>query len=340
MSLNSIFTEERVFVIAEIGSNHNQNLDCALEMIDAAAECGAQAVKFQSILPDKLICQGQLTADDTRLFERIQLQEEWYRTLYMRAKDNGLFFFSAPTYLEAVDKLVQSGARLMKIASPQAYGFPQVIEAVAKTGLPTLLSTGYCMLPEIRRAVECFGRCGDLNNLLLLHCISNYPTHPKDANLRYMDVLKQTFHLPVGLSDHTLGWSVAVAAAARGACVIEKHFTLSREQEGPDHFFALETAEFKDMVDRIREVEETLGDGRKDGLTAFEESFRRELMEYPFARRVIDAGTGVKPEDVYFRRTKTGGSISAWECGDKLFGHRARRPIEQDTQITRELLED
>lgn len=329
----SVFKGNQAFLIAEIGSNHNQDLSLALELIDAAAESGAQAVKFQSIRPDKLIYEPKMTEGDRRLLQKIQLDEEWYAPLFQRAKQKGIACFSAPTYLEAVDKLVESGAELMKIASPQTYGFPALIDAVAKTGLPTIMSTGYCLLPEIERAVQRFFRYGKPENLILLHCVSNYPTRPENANLRFMDTLRQAFPLPVGLSDHTPGWDVALAAVARGACVIEKHITFSRRMPGPDHHFALETAEFQEMAERIREVEAALGDGKKESLTPFEKDFREKLDEYPFARKSILPGGVIQQDDVYYRRIPDNPSLTAWES-EKVLGRRAAKKIEQDTPVT------
>ncbi len=333
MKQRSPFQPGRAFLIAEIGSNHDQDLETALALIDAAADCGADAVKFQSILPDKLLHLSQCTEKDRILYERIQLPEDWYPALFARAKENDVLCFSAPTYLEAVRKLAESGAQLMKIASPQTYGFPQLIDEVAKTGLPTLLSTGYCRMPEIERAVTRFAQNGSLDKLILLHCVSNYPTRFEDMDLRFMDCLAETFSLPVGLSDHTPGWSAAVAAVARGACTIEKHITFSRTRSGPDHHFAMEIPEFRELVTQIRNVEAALGSGTKACLTPFELAFRESVMEYPFARHEIAAGSMVRREDLYFRRTKTGGALTAWDCDAQLLGHRTKHPIAQDEQI-------
>lgn len=339
MAWNSVLVDGYTFVIAEIGSNHNQDLSCALDLIDAAAESGAQAVKFQSIRPDRLVHPQQITRDDQALFEQIQLNEEWYAPLFARAAQKNVLCFSAPTYLEAVQLLADRGARLMKVASPQTYGFPQIIDAVARTELPVIMSTGYCEIPEISRAVDRFTAEGSKDNLLLLHCVSNYPTAPRDANLRFMDTLRERFRLPVGVSDHTLGWAVAVAAVARGASVIEKHITFSREQSGPDHHFALEIPEFKEMISQIREVESALGDGKKEELTLFERDFRDSLIEYPFARTDLACGAVLRRDDIYFRRLKTGGGLSAWDC-DALIGRKIRHAVKRDDPITADCVED
>lgn len=339
MSWNTILSGG-TFVIAEIGSNHNQDLNCALDLIDAAAECGVQAVKFQSILPDRLVHDSQMTKSDQELFNQIQLREEWYGPLFERAAQKNVACFSAPTYLEAVQTLVHHGARFMKIASPQAYGFPQIIDEVARMGMSVIMSTGYCMPPEIKRAVDRFMAGGRAEDLMLMHCISNYPTRLENANLRFIDTLREEYALPVGLSDHTMGWTAAIAAVARGACAIEKHITFSRKQSGPDHHFALEIPEFREMVLQIREVESELGSGKKEKLTPFEEQIRGSVVEYPFARRNIACGTVLQREDIYFRRLKVEGGLSAWDCDEKLIGHRAKRVVCQGEQITGDCVEE
>lgn len=303
--------QNHTLIIAEIGSNHDQSLDQALEMIRIAADCGADAVKFQSIHPDKLIRDKEQSTEDRQLFRAIQLKESWYPELFGYCKKVGILGFSAPTYLEAVPLLVNQGVRLLKIASPQTFGFPKLIQEVAQTNLPTLMSTGYCLWPEIQRAVDLFAEYGDLNNLTLLHCVSEYPTPYEHVNLRFMERLKQ-FHVNVGLSDHTLGTEVAVAAVARGATVIEKHLTISRTQRGPDHYFALEPEEFRNMVNQIRNIEQALGTGCKESLTEFELEFRKNLVMYPCAAHPLKAGDKITEEDLCYYRSKNRG-ISPWD---------------------------
>jgi len=245
----------KTFIIAEIGSNHNQNIDTAKKLIDVAVEAGADAVKFQSIKYDKLYIQKENTEME-KLFKKIQLRENWYKELFDYCRTKQILFFSAPTYIEAVDALEKVNVKLYKIASPQTATFPQLIERIAVLKKPIIMSTGYCTLEEIDRVVKIVKRIGN-NKLTLLHCISEYPTNPKEVNLKFIQTLKHVYKVPVGFSDHTLGWEIALAAVAIGADTIEKHLTLSRNQKGPDHFFALEPKEFKRMVKDIRTVEES-----------------------------------------------------------------------------------
>ena len=237
--------EKHVFIIAEIGSNHNQDINRAFELMEVAKEAGADAVKFQSLRLDKLIKHDEITAEDKILFSKIKLEENWYEKLFSYAKKLNIECISAPTYLEAIPLLVKCGAKYMKIASPQTYGYPKLIKEIAKTDIPTIMSTGYCELNEIERAVKLFLKYGKKDNLTLLHCISEYPTILQHVNLHYMTTLQKIYDVKIGYSDHTLGDCAVYSAVALGAKVIEKHMTLSRNDDGPDYFFALEPNEFK-----------------------------------------------------------------------------------------------
>ncbi|SFR58631.1 N,N'-diacetyllegionaminate synthase [Anaeromicropila populeti] len=319
---------EKTFVIAEIGSNHNQSLEKAKEMMLAARECGADAVKFQSIKPDKLYHMDKLSNDEKKLMKQIELKEEWYRELFSLAEKAGIICTSAPTYLEAVDLLVQYGVPILKIASPQVYGFPQLIQRADKANVPMILSTGYCGYKEIERAVNC---CSNKSKLVLLHCTANYPTAPNDVNLNFMTTLQNMFGTIVGYSDHTLGYHIPIAAVAKGAKVIEKHFTLSRSEEGPDHFFAIEPGEFKEMVSAIRETEEALGDSGKPQLTEFERDFRKKIEMRLFASRSIMTGEEIHSDDLVFLRGSEE-AVSAWDV-NLVLGKKAGQYIEKGEPI-------
>lgn len=327
----SVEIEDPVFVIAEIGSNHNQDINRAYELIDAAKEAGADAVKFQSLNLEKLIDQQDITDDDRELFRHIELSEQWYDKLFAYTNKKEIECISAPTYLDAIPLLVHYGAHYIKIASPQTYGFPEVIKQVAQTGLKTIMSTGYCDEEEIDRAVSHFLKYGKRENLMLLHCVSQYPTEISNVNLRYMYHLKEKYQLPVGFSDHTEGISVAGGAAALGAKVIEKHITLSKKDEGPDHFFALEPEEFTQMVKQIREIEKALGKRQKE-LTSFEKDFRETVVMYPYANKRINAGQIIREEDISYYRSKQKG-ISPWEVDEKLIGKKIAREIKENSKL-------
>lgn len=319
---------KRTFIIAEIGSNHNQDINQAFELIDLAIECGADAVKFQSIIPNKLYNLKDLEPQNIDILEKIKFQEEWYPKISRFCKVKGILFFSAPTYLEAVDILIQNDVKLMKIASPQTYGFPQLIRKIGESGLPTLMSTGYCTYLEIERAVNVFKQTGN-QNLVLLHCISEYPTLPKNVNLNFINQLSSIFRVIVGFSDHTLGFHTALAAVAKGAKVIEKHLTISRELEGLDHHFAIEPQEFKEMINNIRDIEENLGVVNKQKLTKFEFDFRKELEMKMCAKKDIEMGEEINIDKIYYLRNKLELGISAWE-EQNIIGKKAKIKIIKD----------
>ncbi len=270
------------FIIAEIGSNHNQNLEQAKKMIAIAASCGVDAVKFQSLKYDEMHAY-----DDPELramYEQIKLDESWYPELKKCADEHGVLFFSCPCYLRSIEVMEKTGVKLYKIASPQTRGFPQIIRAAAKTGKPLIISTGYCNDERIDRAVRMCESAGN-KNYALLQCTSQYPAKPEDINLAMMDTLRERYGCPVGLSDHSSGIHIPVAAVARGANMIEKHFTLDRKSPGPDHAFAIEPAELKAMVQAIRETEKAIGTGIKRVLPA-EDAI---VAKYNFVCRVVAA---------------------------------------------------
>lgn len=306
---NCIIGGGKTFVIAEIGSNHNQDISLARELIDAAKDCGADAVKFQSIKADELFNVADLSLQDKHLLKSIELKEEWYKDIFSYADKKGIICMSAPTYLNAVDLLIKMKVKAFKIASPQTYGFPQLIDYVAKENIPTFMSTGYCNYADIERAVNRFGR---RDKLVLLHCISNYPTDSANVNLKFIKTLRCMFGTYVGYSDHTLGINTAIAAAALGIDALEKHITFSREAKGPDHHFALEINEFKNMIDGIREIEEALGDTFKKNITSFEQDYKDEFLMNCFIKRDMNEGQSLERDNIkYLRGNKS--ALNAWE---------------------------
>ena len=312
------------FIVAEIGSNHDQNLEQAKSMIRAAAECGADAVKFQSIDYDQI--HAFEDASLRKLFEQIKLDEQWYPHLKECADKNKILFFSAPCYLNAIDALEKTGVLLYKIASPQTRAFPHMIREVAKTGKPLLISTGYCDSERIQRATRICREAGN-QNYALLHCVSQYPAMPADINLAVIDEMKRTYDCVVGFSDHTLGFHVSIAAVARGASVLEKHFTLDHNSSGPDHFFALEPEEFRKMVQSIREVEAAIGQEGKRILPAEEEAFHHHALAYRLlAARKILKGEDLDPSMLSFKRAPTG--VSAEE-ESRWIGKKVNRDIQE-----------
>lgn len=260
---------ESVFIVAEMSANHNQEFDQAVQILHAAKEAGADAVKLQTYTPDTMtiLCDneyfriGEGTIWEGRnlydLYSEAYTPWEWQPKLKKIAEGLGLIFFSTPFDKTAVDFLEDIKVPTYKVASFEITDIP-LIEYIASKGKPVIISTGIATLKDIEEAVNACKRMGN-NQIALLKCTSSYPAPLEDINLRTIPNLAETFDAVVGLSDHTLGISVSIAAVAVGAKIIEKHFTLNRKLGGPDASFSLEPDEFKEMVKSIREVETALG---------------------------------------------------------------------------------
>ena len=260
------------YVIAEAGANHNRDLDTARGLIDVAADAGADAVKFQtysgaSMYSTKTPAFKYLAPltdkSPTELLEDISLPREWQGPLAAHAADRDIDFFSTPFDFDAVRELDELGVPVLKIASFELVDLPLIRHAAA-TGKPLILSTGMAVLGEIEEALAAAREAG-ATAVGLMQCTSVYPAPSERINLRAMATMEQAFGVPVGLSDHSLGIAVPIAAAALGAAFVEKHYTLSRDMVGPDHPFALEPDELKAMVCGIRDAQAALGNGRKEG---------------------------------------------------------------------------
>lgn len=260
---------QKTFIIAEMSANHNQDFGRAVEIIKAAKEAGADAIKLQTYTPDTItfnsdneyfqIKQGTIWDGTTlhKLYETAYTPWEWQPKLKKIAEEEGLICFSSPFDNTAVDFLEEMEVPAYKIASFELTDIP-FIEYIASKGKPVIMSTGIAEIGEIYAAVEACRRQGN-ENVILLKCSSSYPSPLEDINLKTIPNMRETFNCSVGLSDHTMGYSVSTAAVALGASVIEKHFTLSRSDGGPDSAFSMEPEEFRSMVKSIREVEKALG---------------------------------------------------------------------------------
>lgn len=261
-----------VFIIAEAGVNHNGDLKRALDMVDVAAEAGADAVKFQSFVTEAIITrsapkaayQHRTTSANESQFDmlkRLELSEAHHGQLMEHCQGRGIMFLSTPYDLASADLLERLDVPALKIASTDTTNLP-FLEEVARKGRPILLSTGMCSLGEVEEAVFTVWSTGN-RNLVLLQCTAQYPTPLAEVNLKAISTMEMAFGCPVGFSDHTPGLGAAPWAVAVGACLIEKHFTLSRNLPGPDHAASLEPAELRELVRTIRDVETALGDGVK-----------------------------------------------------------------------------
>jgi N-acetylneuraminate synthase/N,N'-diacetyllegionaminate synthase len=302
-----------VFVVAEAGVNHNGDLLLARRLVDAAAAAGADAVKFQTFRTDALVSrdapkaryQAQTTGpgDQRAMLASLELSAEAHADLRDRSRERGVVFFSTPFDEDSADLLDRIGVPVLKVPSGEITNLP-LLRHVARKRRPIILSTGMSTLDEVARAVETIREEGN-PSLALLHCVSAYPAPASETNLRAMDTLRGRFGCPVGLSDHSLGVAVALAAVARGAVIVEKHLTLDRTLAGPDHRASLDPGEFAVLVRGIREVESALGDGDKRPTPA-ELDTRRVARRSLVAARPIRAGERLDVADVAVKRPGTG----------------------------------
>lgn len=265
----SIGSDQPVFIVAELSGNHNQDFDIAVDAVKAVKECGADAIKLQTYTADTItidcdneyfqIKQGTIWDGKTlyKLYKEAYTPWEWQPKLKKIAEELGLICFSSPFDKTAVDFLEKMDVPVYKVASFELVDIP-LLRKIAQTGKPIIMSTGMATLGEIDEAVKTIYKAGG-NQLALLKCTSAYPAEPAEMNLRTIPHLAEAFGVPTGLSDHTLGIAVPIAAVALGACIIEKHFTLSRQDPGPDSAFSLEPQEFMEMVHAIRTAEKALG---------------------------------------------------------------------------------
>lgn len=264
----------KTLIIAEAGVNHNGDINLAKQLIDVAAEAGADFVKFQTFKADKLVSKEAKKADyqaknlndgDTsqyNMLRKLELSEEQHHELLHYSTSKGIKFLSTGFDEESVDFLDQLGIELFKIPSGEITNLPY-LQHIAKKGKPVILSTGMANLSEIEAALSVIEEAGQ-KEITILHCNTEYPTPMQDVNLKAMNTIGDAFKVKIGYSDHTLGIEVPIAAVALGATVIEKHFTTDRSLPGPDHKASLEPNELKAMVSAIRNIEKALsGDGRK-----------------------------------------------------------------------------
>jgi N-acetylneuraminate synthase len=331
------------FVIAEAGVNHNGDMALARALVDVAAEVRADAVKFQTFAVDRLVTRSAATAEYQRralggepsqyeMLARLELSPADHEMLLAHCARRGIEFMSTPFDPESARFLKRLGVRRIKISSGDVTNLP-MLEVVGALGLPVILSTGMADLDEVGAAVTTL-RASGTTDLALLQCVSNYPADPALTNLRVMDTFARAFGTPVGLSDHSPGTAVAIAAAARGAAYIEKHFTLDRALPGPDHQASLLPDELRGLVQAIREVEAALGDGVKRPAPS-ELPVRDVARKSLVAARDVSAGTALAPDDLVILRPGTGLSPAALP---RVLGRRTARPIPHHTPITEDML--
>ena len=327
-------------IIAEAGVNHNGDLKLARQLIDAAANAGADYVKFQTFKAERLVTVNAPKAEYQKsitgvaesqyeMISKLELDVEAHQQLIKHCRERQIRFLSTAFDLESVDLLIEMKIDLFKIPSGEITNLPY-LRKIAKTGKPVILSTGMATLGEIEDAIKVLTDSGcSRDDLTILHCNTQYPTPICAVNLRAMQTIQDAFKVSVGYSDHTLGIEIPIAATALGACVIEKHFTLDRNMEGPDHAASLEPQELQKMVSAIRNVEQALGDGTK----------LPSKSEYPnraIARKSIVAATSIRAGELFSetnltaKRPGTGISPMRW---DDMIGNQADRNYEPDELI-------
>jgi pseudaminic acid synthase len=312
------------YIIAELSANHNQDFELALKHVYAAAEAGADAIKLQTYTADTLtlnvdnehfkIKGGTLWDGQTlhSLYQTAYTPWEWQPKIKALARELGLHCFSSPFDPTAVDFLEEMNVPAYKIASFEIHD-TQLIQRVARTGKPIIISTGIATLTDIERAVSVCYAEGN-RQVALLKCTSAYPAAPEEANLRTIPALQHLFGVPVGLSDHTMGLAVPVAAVTLGACIIEKHFILDRSLGGPDAAFSLTAQEFADMVQAVRTAEAALGSGA--WAVSPTSSANRKFGRSLFTTRDVKAGEPVSAENV--RSVRPGTGLPAYELPNVL----------------------
>lgn len=331
---------KHVIIIAEAGVNHNGNYELAKQLVLKAKEAGADYVKFQTAVPERVISRFAEMAEyqkentgkvesQLEMCKRIHLKLTDYAPLKAFCEEVGIKFISTPFDLESIDVLKDMGMEFWKIPSGEITNYPYLVK-IARTHIPVVMSTGMCEIDEIRQAIKTLCDHGlTINQISLLHCNTEYPTPMRDVNLRAMDNLLQEFGVRVGYSDHTKGIEVPIAAVAMGAEIIEKHFTLDHNMEGPDHKASLEPQELKAMVDAIRNIELAMGDGKKHVSNSERKNIviaRKSIVAF----RAIKAGEVFTEKNIAVKRPGNGINPMRW---DEVIGKIAKRDFVEDELI-------
>lgn len=328
----------KVFIIAEAGVNHNGDINIAKKLIDEARKAGVDAIKFQTFKTEKLVSknaskaeyQKNNTKNDESQFEmikKLELDYEKHKVLIEYCKEKDIMFLSAPFDLDSIDILDKLGMDIFKIPSGEINNLPY-LEKISKLNKKIILSTGMSNLGEIEDALSILN-VNKSNDIVVLHCNTEYPTPMEDVNLSAMKTIQDAFKVKVGYSDHTLGIEIPIAAVAMGAIVIEKHFTLDKNMDGPDHKASLEPEELKNMVDSIRNIEKAIGDGLK-------KPSKSEFKNKSIARKSIVASVEIKKGDLFTEDNITvkrpGNGISPMKWHD-ILGTEATKNYKEDDLI-------
>jgi N-acetylneuraminate synthase len=329
------------YIIAEIGANHNGDMDLAKKMIDSAVECGCDAVKFQSWTPKSLIAKEEYdrnqSYDDSpkkhfgslkEMVEKYYLRDDQHVELKEYCKAKGVDFCSSPFSNEEVDLLVKLGVPFLKIASMDINNIP-FLKYAAKTMKPLVISTGMSTLSEIETAVNTVKSEGN-NNIVLLHCISIYPPKDKDIHLRNITMLQQAFDLPIGFSDHSFGASIPLASVALGACIIEKHFTLDKDLPGWDHEISANPVEMKTICEDSKKIAAALGNVFRT-VSEEEEQKKSKFRRSIVSSKKLKKGDIITETDLAYKRPGTGIPPNEYSY---LIGRKLNTDLEEDSLFT------
>lgn len=322
---------DSTFIIAEAGINHNGDVGTAKKLIVEAKKVGADAVKFQSFKAELLVSKKQ-DQKQYELMKSFELSFDQQKELYDFAQEQNIQFLSSCFDKESVDFLKSLGLTMVKVASSELTNYP-LLKYIAEKDLDIILSTGMSTLEEVAGAVEYIRQCSDVE-IVVLHCVSSYPTEPKEVNLGAMEAMEIALQCGVGFSDHTLGIAIPIAAATLGASILEKHFTLDKNMEGPDQALSADPVEFKQMVDSIRQIHKAFGDGIKRP-TEKEEKVKFFARKSLFTLVDIKAGDILKEE--MFTAKRPGKGISPKDL-DKIVGKKAIRDLAEDEIVHWDLL--
>jgi len=328
-----------VYIIAEAGVNHNGDINIAKRLIDTAVDAGVDAVKFQTFKTEKIVgkfankatYQIENTGEEESQFEmvkKLELSYEAFRELKEYCDKKGITFISTPDESDSLDFLAELGVPLIKIGSTEVTNL-KFLKQIARKQLPIILSTGMSTLGEVENALKAI-YCEGNHNITIMHVTTDYPTMPEDVNLRAMITMRDAFKVPVGYSDHTLGNEAAVAAVALGAVTIEKHFTLDKNMEGPDHKASLNPEELNIFVKAVRDAEKMLGDGIKNP-TKREESIMEAARRSIVAARDLKEGTILDESMLEFKRPGNGLKP---ELISFIIGRKLKRSLMEDELIT------
>lgn len=331
--------DNKTFIIAEAGVNHNGDFGIAKKLIDAAVNSGADAVKFQTFKAEDLVCENAEKADYQRantgndesqlsMLKKLELSDKAFVELKHYCDKRGIMFLSTPFDIDSLKFLISIGISMVKVPSGEITNYP-LLREIGKSGLDVILSTGMCELEEVKQAIAVLKQFGT-KEIIVLQCNTEYPTPFADANLRAMLTLGRETGCRYGYSDHTEGTDVAIAAVALGACIVEKHFTLDKTMKGPDHMASIEPNELSKLVTSVRNVEKALGTGIKS-VSNSERKNRSVARKSIVAKKHIEKGEIFSEENLTTKRPGNGISPMQWT---DLLGEPANREFQKDEVIT------